>query len=102
LEGLEEAQALDKRVLAAGGKFKGYVRFDKGHLSALRQRLYDSLLDDGCAITAAGEREKLARVSRARATMGRLAHACRPEIVGREEAATPDQPLLGESFPYYI
>jgi hypothetical protein len=97
LDGLEEAQTLDKQVLTTGRKFRGSVFFNKGHLTALRQRLYDSL-GDGRSATAAAEREKLARVGRARAAMGRLAHACRPEIVGREEEAAPDKPLLGEFF----
>jgi hypothetical protein len=62
--------------------------FKKGHVTGLRRCLYASL-DDECSLTVAEEREKLARVDRARGAMGRLAHAWRPEIVDRPVAPPP-------------
>jgi hypothetical protein len=73
----------------------GSVNFQKGLLTGLRQRLYESL-DDERSATAAGEREKLARVQRARAAMGRLFHACREVIVGRPPVAAGQQQQIGE------
>jgi hypothetical protein len=70
---------LEKRLRTVAKKFGG---FTPDHMTGLRQRLYESLDDDRSG-TAAVERAMLAWVGRARAALDRLAHACRPEIVGR-------------------
>jgi hypothetical protein len=85
---LTEAVALVERMPMVGRHFNGnvdlrvVVNLQKGHVQGLRQRLYESL-DDACSGTAAGEREKLAWVGRARAAMDRFAQVCRAEVVGR-------------------
>jgi hypothetical protein len=73
------------------------VNFDKGYVTALRQRIYQSL-DDGRSETVAGERKKLARLDRARAAMGRLFHACREVIVGRPPVAAGQQQQIDHSI----
>jgi hypothetical protein len=99
LDAMEEAVALDERLKAVARCMSG-LKINQSHLTRIRQRLYASL-DDGRSETAAGEREKLASLGPVRDAVGRLAHVCRPEIVGREvpaAAAHPDQPAaeLGE------
>jgi hypothetical protein len=47
-------------------------------------------LNDGCSESAAGEREKLARVGRSRAAIAQLAFICREEILGRELLPPPE------------
>jgi hypothetical protein len=79
----------------------GSINFQKGHLTGLRQCLYESL-DNGRSATVAGECEKLARVGRARAAMGRLAHACREVIVGRPPVAAGQQQIGEFSFWFEI
>jgi hypothetical protein len=81
---LAEAVALDDRLKVVGRKLSGLTMVNqRSHLTALRQRLYDSLIDDGRSGTAAAEREKLARVGRARAAVARLAHVCGAEVFDR-------------------
>jgi hypothetical protein len=101
-DAMEEAVALDDRLLTVVGRNLHGLKIHRGHLTALRQRLYESL-DDGRSEKVAAEREKLARVGRVRYAVGRLAHVCRPEIVGREVPALPDQPAeLGEIFFRFV
>jgi hypothetical protein len=57
------------------------VHFDKGYVTALRQRIYASL-DDRRSETVVGERMRLARLDRARAAMRKLAYFCREELHG--------------------
>jgi hypothetical protein len=81
-------------------KFTSAVSLDGGYIIDLRQRLYDSLSDgNGRSESAAGEREKLARVSRARAAIAQLAFICREEILGRELEPVPE---FGEFCEFFF
>jgi hypothetical protein len=86
---LEKALALRERLLIVRRKFSfsrnSNLNYDKGHLTTLRQRLYESLDDGRSGGTVARERQKLARVEGARRALDRLAFVCREEIIGREE-----------------
>jgi hypothetical protein len=77
---LEKTLALHDGLLVVARKFGADFNYNhgKGHLIALRQRLYESL-DDGRSGTVAAERAKLARVDEARRAVDRLAFVCRAE-----------------------
>jgi hypothetical protein len=80
---LTEARALREQLNRVGRDFGAHVNLKKDHLKRIRLQLQASLDDDGRSGTAGEEREKLVRLDRARAAIGRLAHFCREEIFGR-------------------